>query len=93
MSERQFKRTKSSTKAVRIVVVKRMCVGRSPFGDKVRNLRTALGLTQDDVAKGLGWQRTTLTNLETGRQLIPLDKFVALCRILKTTPNDLLEFK
>lgn len=62
------------------------------FGAAVRDARLKLGLTQERFAKRVPMQRTTLTNIERGTQLLPLPKFILLCRALKTTPNDLLGF-
>ena len=50
------------------------------FGAKVQQMRELLGWTQDEMAKKVGLTRTSITNIEAGRQRILLhdvDKFAA----------------
>jgi transcriptional regulator with XRE-family HTH domain len=63
---------------------------RKAFGYKVASARVARGLTQEEVALGLGVTRTSITNLEAGRQNLPLDKVYSLAEILKVEARDLL---
>jgi transcriptional regulator with XRE-family HTH domain len=79
-------RMRSTTK--RTVIHRR----QSRFGAKIRTLRLQAGLSQGQLASAVGWQRHSVTMLESGRSLIRIPQLNALCRALKTTPNDLLEF-
>lgn len=42
------------------------------MGAKIRIVREALGLTQDDLATRVGLNRTSVTNIEAGRQRLIL---------------------
>jgi DNA-binding XRE family transcriptional regulator len=41
-------------------------------GAKIEELRSALGWTQEDLAKRIGLNRTSIVNIEAGRQRILL---------------------
>lgn len=48
------------------------------FGARIEQMRTALGWTQDELAKKVGLTRCSITNIEAGRQRVQLhyvDKF------------------
>jgi transcriptional regulator with XRE-family HTH domain len=56
------------------------------LGERIRTLREAAGLLQMDLAHRVGLSRTSITNLEAGRQgNIPLDRLLALATALDTT--------
>lgn len=44
--------------------------GRLRLGDRLRQAREYVGLSQDDVAKHLGVPRTALSNMETGQRRV-----------------------
>lgn len=48
---------------------------RRKLGDQLRALRKAADMTQDTLAELTGWTRSTVANVETGRQKIGLDFF------------------
>lgn len=48
--------------------------------------RIELGLTQSDVADALRLQRTSISNIESGNQVLMLDVFYEFCQILKLDP-------
>jgi transcriptional regulator with XRE-family HTH domain len=60
------------------------------FGAKVEALRTALGLSQEELAKRVGLQRTSIANLEAGRQRILLHDVQKFAEAFGTTPKHLL---
>ena len=69
------------------------------IGLRMRMIREALGLTQDELAKraapitltGLtGLQRTSIVNIEAGRQRILLHDVERIAAALGTTPKGLL---
>ena len=50
------------------------------FGARVRQIREMLGMTQDDLRKKVRLTRTSIANIEAGRQRVLLhdvDKFAA----------------
>lgn len=64
-------------------------------GRRVRELREALGDSQDDLARGvrdlgLNWQRSTVAALEGGMRGLGVEELVVLCRLLRTPPHELV---
>ncbi len=60
------------------------------FGMKLRTARIRSRLTQEDVAKKVGLSRTSITNIESGRQHIPLHVVYTLASAVGMTPASLL---
>jgi transcriptional regulator with XRE-family HTH domain len=60
------------------------------FGRRVKQLRERQGLTQVRLAEALGMSRTSITNIEVGRQRVLLHQLLRLAEILKVHPVDLL---
>jgi transcriptional regulator with XRE-family HTH domain len=60
-------------------------------GVRIRAIREALGLTQDDIAKRVGLVRASVANIEIGRQRLLLDNVEDFARALGTTPKNLLK--
>ena len=65
------------------------------IGDRVRKLREARSLTQDQLAAACqrrGWDvsRVTLTKIETGVRAVNDGEIVVLAAVLKCPPGDLL---
>lgn len=56
---------------------------------KLKKLRVAAKLTQDDVAKILNISRSTYTHIETERTSITLEMAIELCKLFKCTLNDI----
>lgn len=59
-------------------------------GQKVRDLRTGRGMTQDNLAKRIRAARTSITNLEQGNQAVPLHQLFAIAEALDVEVADLL---
>lgn len=59
-------------------------------GGRVRALRLAQNITQEALAKLVGLTRTSLTNIEKGRQKILLHTFAELAAALGAPAADLL---
>ena len=55
------------------------------IGDRIRRARTAADLTQQQVADVSGLSRSSVANVEVGRQLPPVDTLAAVAAFLKTT--------
>ena len=60
-------------------------------GLRIRSIRETLGVTQLDLAKRVGLTRTSLNNIEAGRQRLLLHGVEAFARALGTTPRQLLK--
>jgi transcriptional regulator with XRE-family HTH domain len=60
------------------------------FGRRLRDLREAAGLTQDQVAERVKLKRTSITNIERGRQHIALHQLYLLAAAVGKSPTELL---
>lgn len=60
-------------------------------GIRIRMIRETLGLSQVDLAKRVGLQRVSVTNIEVGRQRLLLDGIERFATALGTTPKHLLK--
>ena len=54
------------------------------FGELFRAEREALGMTQQDVARVVGWRRQTIGDLEDGKNVGLMTVFMALSAIRKS---------
>jgi len=60
------------------------------FGQRLRGLREDAGLTQDQVAERVSLKRTSITNIESGRQHIALHQLFLLAAAVGKSPAELL---
>ena len=60
------------------------------FAERLRVRRKELGLTVSQCAAFLHKTQPAWTLYETGKRLPKLDELLEICRLLHTTPNDLL---
>ena len=60
------------------------------FGELVRKHRLEAGLKQEEVADRVGLARTSITNIEKGRQKVLLHQLYDLASAVSTTPASLL---
>lgn len=60
------------------------------LGKKIRELRQSSGLTQAELADRIAISRTSLTNVELGRQRVLVDQLYKMADVLNTRPQDLL---
>lgn len=60
------------------------------FGGKVRRFRTFHGLTQEQLARRTGLSRTSIANIEVGRQRVLLNDVRNFAIALRIKPNILL---
>ena len=63
---------------------------RRAFGDRVRELRSAAGLSQEALADVAGLHRTYVGSVERGERNISLDNIYALAKALKVPASSLL---
>lgn len=61
------------------------------LGSRIRELRDALGMTQQDLADQLNLARTSVTNIERGRQRLLADQLQAVASALQTNCDELLQ--
>jgi len=61
------------------------------LGLAVRRIREALGVDQEELAKRVGLTRTSVVNIEAGRQRVILDDVETFARALGTTPKHLMK--
>lgn len=60
------------------------------IGNKVKQLRVSLGMTQEDLAKKLGKSRVTVVNIEKGRQHPPLHMIIDFSRIFNIPAGEFI---
>lgn len=71
-----------------------MAMQQGPFyealGANVCRLRHAANLTQQHLATKVGLTRTSITNIEKGRQPVQVHVLIEIVRALKTSVSDVL---
>ena len=60
------------------------------FGKAVREHRDRLHLTQDELGLQIGLSRTSITNIERGRQHVALHQIFEIARVLRIPASTLL---
>lgn len=63
------------------------------IGEKLKNARKVLGLTQEEVANKLNISRNTLSNIENGNRSILVSELEEFAKLYKITYTDLLNDK
>ncbi|MBD1832418.1 helix-turn-helix transcriptional regulator [Cyanobacteria bacterium FACHB-472] len=61
------------------------------FGEQVRQLRKALGLSQEDLAELTDLHRTYIGGIERGERNVALINIVRLAKALNVSPSELLK--
>jgi transcriptional regulator with XRE-family HTH domain len=64
---------------------------QTSLGERIRVMRTALGLSQEGLADASGLHRTYIGSVERGERNLSLQNIVIISRALSTTPSKLLE--
>lgn len=59
-------------------------------GQRIKAERQAAGMSQADLARAIGMLRTSITNIETGRQNLPLLTLERIAQALDCAIGDLL---
>lgn len=59
-------------------------------GDKIREVREAQGMSQDEMANAMGTDRKTVSRHETGEQEMKITAFFQYYDVLKAKPGQLL---
>ena len=63
----------------------------SKIGAAFRKRRDEIGMTQSMLADHLQLSRTSVTNIERGRQPLSIHQFILACQLLKLSAGDLLQ--
>ena len=63
------------------------------FGKKVKEKRTNLRLTQEQLAEKADISPKSLSQIELGNNFISAENLDALCKALQVMPNQLFEFE
>lgn len=64
---------------------------RSPFGERLRAIRTERGLSQEKLCKLIKVNRNFVGSVERGKQNICIDNILQLARALKVNPRDFFD--
>ena len=64
---------------------------RRAFGERVRTLRTAAGMSQETLGHLAGLDRTYVGSVERGERNVSLDNIWKLADTLSVKPSDLLD--
>ena len=59
-------------------------------GERIRDYRLALKLTQEELAERIEKSLRTMTDIERGVVGMSMETLFNLCNVFKVTPNDLL---
>ncbi|MFN0292829.1 helix-turn-helix domain-containing protein [Pedobacter helvus] len=54
------------------------------LGNKIRERRVKIGLNQEELSEKISLTRTSISNIEAGRQLPPIDVLYNICNTLGT---------
>lgn len=65
---------------------------KKKYGQNLRRLREARGMSQEDLAKALGYtNRSSINKIEIGRSSIPTEKIQLTAQVLGVSPIELFE--
>lgn len=63
---------------------------KKQYGSNLKRLRLARGMSQDELAKSLGYtNRSSINKIEVGRSNIPADKIARTAEVLGVSPLEL----
>ncbi len=65
-------------------------MNNAQIGKNLETLRLMHGLTQSELAEAADVTTNHISHLESGSSGISLKLILKICRVLKTTPNDIL---
>ena len=66
---------------------------RQKFGEKIRELRRAKGLSQEELAFRAGVHRNYLGGIERGERNPALENIAAIAKALAVDPSELFRFE
>lgn len=62
------------------------------IGKRIKAGRKRIGITQEDLAKHLGLSRTSICNIEVGRQALTIDHLHELTKLFSCSADEILGF-
>jgi DNA-binding XRE family transcriptional regulator len=60
------------------------------LGNRIKGLRVSNGYKQVDLATLVGLERTSITNIESGKQMVSVPLIYKLCHIFQVDVSDLM---
>lgn len=60
------------------------------LGERIRRQRLSVNMTQEELATSIGMLRTSIVNIEAGRQKPPLHVLYQICRQIGAEPSSLM---
>lgn len=60
------------------------------FGETLRDARKRAGFTQSQLAKAIGLERTSVTNIESGLQSVSVATLARICEVLHVSASQLV---
>lgn len=60
------------------------------IGEQLKNHRETQDRKQQDVADAIGLERTSITNIERGKQKLPIHVLFNICEVLGVSPTEVL---
>ena len=71
-----------------------MGFNKEVFAANLRAARAVLDMSQEELAKAAGISKDSIVKYESGDGCTPgADKIVAICRVVKKSPNELMGWK
>jgi transcriptional regulator with XRE-family HTH domain len=58
------------------------------FREQLREARTSAGLSQEDLAKKMGWDQTYVSKIERGVRRVDVVELIAICEVLGIDPGE-----
>ena len=62
------------------------------FGKKIKEFRTKLSLTQEELAEKIGISAKSLSQIELGNNFVSAETLDAICNALNTNPKSMFDF-
>lgn len=63
---------------------------KKDIGSKLKQLRTGVGIKQAELAVAVGLERTSITNIESGKQMVTIPVLYRICHVLGIAVSDIL---
>ncbi len=64
---------------------------RFSIGQNLKKYREEKGQTQVELSDLVGIERTSVTNIEAGKNNMTIEQLLYFCEVFEITPNDLLK--
>ena len=65
---------------------------KKSFGQKIKEKRIAMGLTQEVLAEKIGISPKSLSQIELGNNFVSAENLESICIALNTAPKNLFDF-